>query len=135
MKKLMFSLLLAITVSVVFAQANEYQLSSHILDISTGKPAPEVEVILEKKQSDSSWVSIGNFKTDNNGRISNMLPYGKIDNKGIYKLIFKTHPYFEKANISSFYPFIEVVFSIAGTQHYHVPITVSPFGYSTYRGN
>jgi 5-hydroxyisourate hydrolase len=57
------------------------------------------------------------------------------ENKGIYKLTFYTKEYFSAKNVETFYPFIEVVFEIEGTNHFHVPITLSAFGYSTYRGN
>ena len=57
------------------------------------------------------------------------------DNSGIYKLTFHTSPYFKSLGQKSFYPFIEVVFELVDNEHYHVPITLSPFGYSTYRGN
>ena len=74
--------------------------------------------------------------TDENGRIKNFLKEEKgTDHKGIYKLTFFTEPYFKKMSQESFYPFIDVVFELKDNNHYHVPITLSPFGYSTYRGN
>lgn len=72
--------------------------------------------------------------TDKDGRIKDFLKYGT-DNKGIYKLVFLTKPYFEAKGQKSFYPFIEVVFEIQSEDHFHVPLTLSPFGYSTYRGS
>ena len=72
--------------------------------------------------------------TDANGRITDFLPSEK-SNLGIYKLTYLTSDYFKKNNIESFYPFIEVVFQITNKTHYHVPITLSAFGYATYRGN
>ena len=71
--------------------------------------------------------------TDANGRISDFLP-GNTSN-GIFKLTYLVNDYFKKNNTESFYPFIEVVFQIRHGQHYHVPITLSAYGYSTYRGN
>ena len=71
--------------------------------------------------------------TDANGRITDFLP-GNTSN-GIFKLTYLVHDYFKKNNTESFYPFIEVVFQIRDGQHYHVPITLSAYGYSTYRGN
>lgn len=135
MKNIFFALLFTLVCSTTFGQTAKYQLSSHILDISTGKPAPDVRVELQKLTSDSKWVRIAEEKTDSNGRIGNLLPYQKTDNKGTYKLIFQTYSYFQKSNLDSFYPFVEVVFTIKDSNHYHVPITVSPFGYSTYKGN
>jgi len=109
-----------------FIQAQEkYQLSSHILDISQGKPA-----------KNQNWVLIDEKYTDNNGRIKDFLKEeSNKNNNGVYKLTFYITPYFEKLKQKTFYPFIEVVFEIKDNQHYHIPITLSPYGYSTYRGN
>lgn len=134
MKKVFFILLLAFATSLHYGQ-NTYQLSSHILDISTGTGAAGVEIQLEKFHSASkSWKTIDKKRTDSNGRIKDFLPKQK-NNDGIYKLVYWTAPYFASKNQKSFYPFIEVVFEISDQTHYHVPITLSPFGYSTYRGN
>ena len=120
-----------------FIQAQEkYQLSSHILDISQGKPAPNVKIALSKQDENQNWVLIDEKYTDNNGRIKDFLKEeSNKNNKGVYKLTFYITPYFEKLKQKTFYPFIEVVFEIKDNQHYHIPITLSPYGYSTYRGN
>ena len=120
-----------------FIQAQEkYQLSSHILDISQGKPAPNVKIALSKQDKNQNWVLIDEKYTDNNGRIKDFLKEeSNKNNNGVYKLTFYITPYFEKLKQKTFYPFIEVVFEIKDTQHYHIPITLSPYGYSTYRGN
>ncbi|GAB2963163.1 hydroxyisourate hydrolase [Hymenobacter coalescens] len=119
------------------AQGPQHQLSTHILNISTGAPASGVTVRLEKFDSaKKAWATIGEKKTDGAGRIGDFLPAaGKTGNPGIYKLTFLTQPYFEAQKRSSFYPYIDVVFEIKDGAHYHVPITLSPFGYSTYRGS
>ena len=122
--------------SVSFAQEAKYQLSSHILDVTQGEPAPNVKISLSKQKDNGKWKTIDEKYTDSNGRIKDFLKEEKgEDNKGIYKLTYYVEPYFTKLNQSSFYPFIEVVFEIKDDKHYHVPITLSPFGYSTYRGN
>lgn len=72
--------------------------------------------------------------TDKNGRIPDFLP-NSASNSGIYRLTYLVAPYFKKNKMESFYPFIEVVFELKGSSHYHVPITLSAYGYSTYRGN
>ncbi len=129
---------LAITATASQAADDQkaYQLSSHILDISTGKPAPNVNVQLMMQQADGNWKLISSEKTNENGRISNFLPNeGNIDNDGIYKLVFETTPYFTNQGLKTFYPYIEVNFDIEGDNHYHVPITLSSYGYSTYRGS
>lgn len=134
-KYLLIVVLLAF-VSVGFAQEAKYQLSSHILDVTQGQPATNVKISLSKQDESGIWETIDEKYTDENGRIKDFLKEDKaVDNKGIYKLTYFVEPYFEKLNQSSFYPFIEVVFQIKDNNHYHVPITLSPFGYSTYRGN
>ena len=86
--------------------------------------------------ADKSWAVVDRRTTDDNGRVKDFLEQkdGK-DNTGIYKLTFLTAPYFEAQKQESFYPFIDVVFRIKDNSHYHVPITLSPYGYSTYRGS
>ena len=134
MKKYFYTLLFAMMTSFTFAQGN-YQLSSHILDISKGMPAKGVTIKLEKLQNDNvSWTIVDQKTTDSAGRVGNFLPADK-SNPGIYRLTFLTQDYFKESNTESFYPFIEVDFEIKDDKHYHVPITLSAFGYSTYRGN
>jgi 5-hydroxyisourate hydrolase len=135
MKKLLLSLIITTFSTLIFAQNNSYQLSSHILDVSKGSPAKGVTIQLEKfNEQTKNWVLVDKKITDSNGRITNFLPT-KNSNIGIFKLTYFTTEYFKRSNIESFYPFIEVVFQIKDKQHYHVPITLSAFGYSTYRGN
>ncbi|AKQ47314.1 hydroxyisourate hydrolase [Rufibacter radiotolerans] len=135
MKKLLLSLVLFVFTTMAYAQTNTHQLSSHILDISTGLPAPGVTVRLEKQnEKTKTWITVDSKVTDENGRIKDFLPYASAQ-PGIYKLTFLVADYFKKHKTESFYPFIEVVFQIKDKNHYHVPITLSPYGYSTYRGN
>lgn len=113
------------------------QLSTHILDISTGQPAPGVTVRLQQyNTAQKTWTTVAEKKTDAAGRIPDFLPSTSATGTlGTYKLTFLTQPYFESKKQQSFYPFIEVVFEIKDGAHYHVPITLSPYGYSTYRGS
>ncbi len=137
MKKtfLLFCLFLFCVSTNVFAQDATYRLSTHILDISRGVPAQNVQVDLFKNQAQSNeWQLLKSEKTDKNGRIANFVPTDGNEN-GVYKLRFHTTPYFQSQNLKSVYPYIEVVFEISGSAHYHIPITVSANGYSTYRGN
>lgn len=128
-------LLLAIT-TTGFAQDAKYQLSSHILDITKGQPAADVKISLSQLNKAGEWTMIDEKYTDKNGRITDFLKEVEgADQHGVYKLTYFVEPYFERAGQSSFYPFIEVVFEIKDGNHYHVPITLSPYGYSTYRGN
>lgn len=128
-------LMLAVA-SVSFSQEAKYQLSSHILDVTKGEPAPNVKISLSKQKDNGKWLAVDEKYTDSNGRIKDFLKEDRgVNHHGIYKLTYYVEPYFTKLNQSSFYPFIEVVFEIKDDKHYHVPITLSPFGYSTYRGN
>ena len=118
-----------------FAQTKNYQLSSHILDINSGKPAPGVKIILSKfDKGNNTWNVVEERFTDENGRVKDFLEENN-NNKGIYKLTYNVAPYFESKSQETFYPYIDVVFEIKDDNHYHVPITLSPFGYSTYRGS
>ncbi|MEO6290524.1 MAG: hydroxyisourate hydrolase [Ginsengibacter sp.] len=137
MKKVfLISLPMLFCINFIFAQEVKYQLSSHILDITQGKPAPNVKISLSIQGKDGKWAIIDEKVTDEDGRIKDFLKEEKtVDRRGIYKLTFNTASYFKQLGQDSFYPFIEVVFELKDNNHYHVPITLSPFGYSTYRGN
>lgn len=131
----MFTFLFTLLSIGTFAQKNTFQLSSHILDVSKGLPVSGVKIKLEKYNKQSKiWTFVDEKNTDKNGRISDFLPSEK-DNLGIFKLTYYTSDYFRKDNTESFYPYIEVVFEIRDKNHYHVPITLSAYGYSTYRGS
>jgi 5-hydroxyisourate hydrolase len=135
MKKLILTSLLALFSTVIFAQKNNYQLSSHILDVSKGAPVSGVTIKLEQyNEKTKLWSFVDEKQTDVNGRIADFLN-SENSNLGIYKLTYFTADYFKKSGTDSFYPFIEVVFQIKNQNHYHVPITLSAYGYSTYRGN
>lgn len=135
MKRLV--LMFAVSLVTLFAWAQGgagFQLSSHILDINKGIPAPGVKIALSKME-ESGWVTIDEKFTDKDGRVKDFLKKDGTDHTGVYKLTYYTAPYFEKLHQETFYPYIEVVFEIKDDKHYHVPITLSPFGYSTYRGS
>jgi len=135
MKPFIFTILFTLLSTGTSAQKNNFQLSTHILDVSKGIPATAVKIKLEKYNKQSKiWTVVGEKNTDSNGRISDFLP-SENENLGIFKLTYYTNDYFKKNNIESFYPFIEVVFEIKDKNHYHVPITLSAYGYSTYRGS
>ncbi|EAK2560685.1 hydroxyisourate hydrolase [Campylobacter coli] len=131
-------ILLALINIPIFLNATEYQLSTHILDINSGQPASNVKVELYNLDQNRQWVKISEKFTKKNGRIADFLPYEKTENRsfGVYKLKFYTKDYYISHKVDSFYPFIEVSFELLKDQkHYHIPITLSPFGYSTYRGS
>lgn len=136
MRKLILLLLTFVSLQqVAFGQETKFQLSSHILDITAGSPAKAVKITLSKKDNQDNWLIVDEKMTDNNGRVKDFLKQDGKDHTGVYKLTFHTRPYFKAMDKKSFYPFIEVVFELADNEHYHVPITLSPYGYSTYRGN
>lgn len=124
-----------IATSASFAQHKEFQLSTHILDVSAGLPAEGVIIRLEKmNRKTQSWDFVSEKKTSENGRVNDFLP-SENDNEGIYRFTFMVEDYFKNKDEETFYPFVEVAFKITGKNHYHVPITLSAFGYSTYRGS
>ncbi|RZK55599.1 MAG: hydroxyisourate hydrolase [Pedobacter sp.] len=132
----LLSVVLLLSTTFAFCQETKYQLSSHILDITKGEPVRSVKIGLFKQDPTGKWLAIEEKVTDKNGRINDFLRVGTgLNHQGIYKLTYYTAPYFKSAGQESFYPFIEVVFELKDNNHYHVPITLSPFGYSTYRGS
>jgi 5-hydroxyisourate hydrolase len=105
-------------------------VSSHVLDASSGVPASGVHVVLEGRAADGSWAAAGRALTDGDGRAR--FP-GNLA-AGEYRLTFGTGAYFAARGTPSFYPEVTVTFSVA-SGHYHVPLLLSPFAYSTYRGS
>lgn len=135
MKKLILLIVFVLTSTSFYSQTENFQLSTHILDITEGTPAGNVLVKLEQLNDNSQeWTFVSEKRTNQNGRIDDFLPI-KGDNEGIYRFTFYTAPYFKQRDKESFYPFVEVVFRLEGVKHFHVPITLSAYGYSTYRGN
>ena len=110
-------------------------ITTHILYVSTGAPARGVSVTLER-QTTTGWEIIGKGATDEDGRLRNLLDSEAILQAGNYRLMFDTGNYFAQQQIEGFYPHVTVAFTVRDTtQHYHVPLLLSPFGYSTYRGS
>ena len=111
------------------------QITTHILDTSVGLPAGNVPVSLQTS-SNGQWQNIGTGVTNPDGRVEGLVVSDMPLYAGVYKLRFDTATYYKEQRISSFYPFIEIVFEISGDgQHYHVPLLLNPYGYSTYRGS
>ena len=110
-------------------------ITTHILDISTGFPARGVPITLERQISDD-WELIGKGVTDDDGRLRDLLAPETALQTGNYRLTFETGAYFKEQQTEGFYPQVMVAFIVRDTaQHYHVPLLLSPFGYSTYRGS
>ena len=110
------------------------QLTTHILDTTRGLPAKLVTVILYEHVG-HEWIEVANGITNKDGRIPNLLPEGDILPFGTYKLKFETRSYFKTLGVQSFYPMVEIIFEILTKEHYHVPLLLNPFGYTTYRGS
>jgi 5-hydroxyisourate hydrolase len=109
-------------------------ITSHVLDTALGAPARGVAVELARS-SDGAWLRLGAGVTDADGRVLGLLAPAALE-VGTYRLTFATGAYFAAAGRPGFYPEVQVVFQVAApTEHYHIPLLLSPFGYSTYRGS
>lgn len=111
------------------------QITTHVLDTAIGKPAQGIDLTLSRFVN-NEWKLLGGGTTNSDGRVSDLLSDDKILEAGRYKVLFVTEQYFKNQNIEAFYPYAEIVFDIVGNgEHYHIPLLLSPFGYSTYRGS
>lgn len=109
-------------------------ITTHVLDTALGRPASGVHVVLEVMDTRDNWHVAGRGVTDPDGRLSTLLTAEPAP--GTYRLVFDTRGYFEGQGTSAFYPHVAVTFTVEeGDGHYHVPLLLSPFGYSTYRGS
>lgn len=111
------------------------QITTHILDTSRGCPAANIALHLSYLKN-NDWEVIAEGKTNADGRIEALLPDTTILNAGTYRMHFDTGDYFTAQQLSVFYPWVDVVFSLGSSgEHYHIPLLLSPYGYSTYRGS
>jgi 5-hydroxyisourate hydrolase len=104
------------------------------LDTAKGKPAAGITVVLFL-QSDGKWLELGRDVTNDDGRVSGLTDPDVVLPRGDYKLQFDTRPYFERSGIAAFYPTVEITFHVNSGEHYHIPLLLSPHGYTTYRGS
>lgn len=110
-------------------------ITTHILDLARGCPAGGVAVTLEHRSA-QGWQVLGRGMTDADGRLRSLLPAEFGLEIGAYRLTFRTLDYFAAMGVESFYPEIMILFLVGdAAAHYHVPLLLSPFGYSTYRGS
>lgn len=110
------------------------QITTHILDTSVGLPAKSVSIRLQAKRY-NTWQTIAQGITNPDGRIPDLLPPDKNLKADTYKMVFDTGKYYGNLQIKTFYPNVEIIFETFDETHYHVPLLVNPFGYSTYRGS
>jgi 5-hydroxyisourate hydrolase len=107
-------------------------VTTHVLDTARGRPAAGVEVTLEQSSGDG-WSRVAGGSTDANGRLGEL---GSVGEPGRYRLLFDTGSYFAAAGTQAFFPEVVVQFTVERPdEHHHVPLLLSPYGYSTYRGS
>lgn len=110
-------------------------ITTHILDISAGRPAAGVRIELEAAGTGGGFTRIAEGLTDDDGRVKSWSTEPQLAS-GDYRLRFYVKDYFAGKQTASFYPLVEITFTVgAADEHYHVPLLLSPFGYSTYRGS
>ena len=111
-------------------------ITTHVLDTALGKPASGVPVMLQRRNEQNEWENVGHGETDGDGRLRTLMPADAPLRPGIFRLVFDTQRYFHGHGVRSFYPHVIVMFEVVtGETHYHVPLLVSSWSYSTYRGN
>jgi 5-hydroxyisourate hydrolase len=111
-------------------------ITTHVLDVARGTPAVALKAILEVYTSAKEWKELGRGETNTDGRIPDLLSDGSKIAAGTYRLTFLTGPYFRSVGSEGLYPFVYVVFEVnEPSSHYHIPLLLSPYGYSTYRGS
>jgi 5-hydroxyisourate hydrolase len=111
-------------------------ISTHVLDTAIGAPARDVPVVLEREVGGASWREVGRGRTDEDGRVKSFVSDAALVGAGVYRLVFDTRGYFTARGVAGFYPSVAVTFDVrSADEHYHVPLLLSPYGYSTYRGS
>ena len=110
-------------------------ITTHVLDTARGLPAANVPVTLERRVGEDdpvAWRPVGSGTTDADGRCKTLLPAGTAAEHGVYRITFDVKAYLGEA---AFFPEVAIVFVVSDDRHHHVPLLLSPFGYSTYRGS
>jgi 5-hydroxyisourate hydrolase len=113
------------------------RITTHVLDTSAGRPAEGVPIRLDRAAPEGgAWEEVGRALTDSDGRVGGFAANGRRLAGGRYRLTFDTGAYFTRTGRRAFYPEVAIVFETDdGEEHYHVPLLLNPFGYSTYRGS
>lgn len=111
------------------------KISTHVLDTARGRPAVEIHVRLERQDA-GVWSGIATARTDQNGRCAQLVPESDGLAPGIYRLSFDTESYYAAEGIQGLYPVVQITFQVRdGEAHYHIPLLLGPYGYTTYRGS
>ena len=111
-------------------------ISTHILDIAKGRPAKDVPVRLERRATAGNWQLLTSATTDKDGRCAQLLPDEETLSPGVYRLVFNVAEYYVAQKVESLYPTVEIVFYVrTGEERFHIPLLLSPNGYTTYRGS
>ena len=111
------------------------QITTHVLDTTRGKPGAALPITLFMQTADG-WQALASDVTNDDGRIGALLAQDKVLDAGIYRMHFDTKAYFDANNETGFYPYVDIVFELnAGGDHYHIPLLLTAYGYSTYRGS
>ncbi|MBA3452664.1 MAG: hydroxyisourate hydrolase [Deltaproteobacteria bacterium] len=109
-------------------------ITTHVLDTAQGRPGKGIAIELERADQ-GVWKLVGAGITDDDGRLKSLTPAGTLV-AARYRIRFQTGLYFDGLGLATFFPVVEIQFTVAdGTQHFHVPLLLSPYGYSTYRGS
>lgn len=110
-------------------------LTTHVLDTSIGQPASYVSLALYRQEENENQELLARAVTDENGRVAKLID-SSVWREGLYRLRFDTKSYFARSGKECFYPYCDVTFVVRDKEaHYHVPLLLSPYGYSTYRGS
>jgi 5-hydroxyisourate hydrolase len=111
-------------------------ITTHILDTTRGTPAVAVKVVLEIYTPSKEWKELARGETNTDGRIMDLLPETTTLSAGTYRLTFLTAAYFRSVGVDGFYPYVPVIFELKNPiSNYHIPLLLSPYGYSTYKGS
>ena len=112
------------------------RISTHVLDTAKGKPVAGVPVGLQRQDASGNWTAVSSALTDQDGRCGELVPEGASLAQGTYRLTFDTTTYFVACGVEGFYPAVEIRFRVrTGESHFHIPLLLSPNGYTTYRGS
>ncbi len=110
-------------------------ITTHVLDTAAGRPGAGVPVALERRNPEEGWILVATARTDEDGRVADLLGAGDLT-AGLYRLRFDTEAYYRARGEMAFFPQVHVAFHVRDARaHHHVPLLLSPFGYTTYRGS